>query len=56
MVDVIDFHNFKNRKKDMVFLQMWLYPQEIEFLFSSTDGDRINQLLQTIRDRGDISR
>lgn len=51
MVDEIDF---KNRKKGMFFLQMWLYPEEMEFLFTSTDGEKLNQLLQSIRDRGDI--
>ena len=47
--------DYKNRKKGMVFLQVWLYPEELQFLLTSTEGERINQLLQTIRDRGDFN-
>ena len=43
-----------NRRKGMILLRLWVSSEELEFLLSSTDGEKINQLLNDIKSRGDI--
>ena len=43
-----------NRRNGMVLFRVWVSPQELEFLLESKDGEKINQLLNDIKSRGDI--
>jgi hypothetical protein len=46
--------DFNNRRQGMILFQIWVSPQELEFLLNSKDGEKINQLLNEIKDRKDI--
>jgi hypothetical protein len=41
-------------RKGMVLLRLWTSPEELEFILTSTDGIKINELLNKIKERGDI--
>ena len=47
-------NKFDNRRRGMVLFKIWIKPEELEFLLTSKDGDKINQLLEDIKSRGDI--
>ena len=45
---------FENQRKGMILFRFWVSPEELEFLLTSQDGEKINQLLNDIKSRGDI--
>ena len=45
---------FENRRQGMILFRVWVSPEELEFLLNSIDGEKINQLLNDIKSRGDV--
>lgn len=51
---MVSGNGFDNKRNGMVLFRIWIKPEELEFLLSSTDGEKINQLFNDIKSRGDI--
>lgn len=41
-------------RKGKILFRCWISPEELEFLLNSKHGEGINELLNKIKDRGDI--